>query len=227
MERWKTGCLRFLFAVLCLSFFGSDASPSGAGTPRTAMASPCSGLDPSLRGPCQSYCEALDCDEDPSASFPSCQNVLSHYRKASGGGVPPCVSACPCFDVFMIRQEIERSGWQNTVGIHFEGSGCLSLEDLETGNTFRELSWFDPPLTGTLPSSSSYSWFEFRIEEAHLECVKYRGILDTTSAIWSWQDTECVFHLVPNIPGDPGLELCGRQMENLIRHYGGCWTETP
>jgi hypothetical protein len=48
-------------------------------------------LGGALKGLCNAYCEAMDCDANPNASINSCEAVRSKFVKKSGGIEPPCL----------------------------------------------------------------------------------------------------------------------------------------
>ena len=48
-------------------------------------------LGGALKGLCNAYCEAMDCDGDPNANLTACQSVQDKFLKKSGGIEPPCL----------------------------------------------------------------------------------------------------------------------------------------
>ena len=57
-----------------------------------ASASDCASVGPGkLRGLCNAYCKATDCDGEPKASERACNKLLANYIRASDGDLPPCV----------------------------------------------------------------------------------------------------------------------------------------
>lgn len=48
-------------------------------------------LGGALKGLCNAYCEAMDCDADPHANINACESVHGKFLKKSGGIEPPCV----------------------------------------------------------------------------------------------------------------------------------------
>jgi len=68
-----------------------DANSDGVcDTP--APAGDCSSLGSGvLKGLCNAYCNATDCDGEPKASERACNKLLANYIRASDGELPPCV----------------------------------------------------------------------------------------------------------------------------------------
>jgi hypothetical protein len=48
-------------------------------------------LGGALKGLCNAYCEAMDCDADPNANINACESVHGKFLKKSGGIELPCV----------------------------------------------------------------------------------------------------------------------------------------
>ena len=48
-------------------------------------------LGGALKGLCNAYCEAMDCDADPNANLTACESVRDKFFKKSGGIEPPCL----------------------------------------------------------------------------------------------------------------------------------------
>lgn len=76
------------------------SAPSGAQTADGETPSAetvCDGEPNQLKGLCNAYCEAMDCDSGASnASDKACARVLDNYRKKSGGADPPCFESEVC-----------------------------------------------------------------------------------------------------------------------------------
>ena len=100
---------RSLTTTITMAVFGAAiilwgaAQPSSAQTPdgeTPAVEDVCAlaGLAGALKGLCNAYCEAMDCDSnDPRASARACERVRGNFVEASGGQEPPCVEvSCPC-----------------------------------------------------------------------------------------------------------------------------------
>ena len=52
-------------------------------------------LGGALKGLCNAYCEAMDCDGDPNANISACETVREKFLKKSGGIEPPCLVPPP------------------------------------------------------------------------------------------------------------------------------------
>jgi hypothetical protein len=48
-------------------------------------------LGGALKGLCNAYCEAMDCDADPNANISACESVHGKFLKKSGGIELPCI----------------------------------------------------------------------------------------------------------------------------------------
>lgn len=87
----KFSLLSFLF--LALSVFGLPALASTPDGETPAEESICSEETGALKGLCNAYCEAMDCNlnEGVHASAKACGKVLDNYRRKSGDIDPPCL----------------------------------------------------------------------------------------------------------------------------------------
>jgi len=65
-----------------LGAVGDEQTPAGE--------SICDSVSGNLFGLCNAYCEAKDCDSDDPKGAKACDKILSNYKKASGGALPPC-----------------------------------------------------------------------------------------------------------------------------------------
>lgn len=66
--------------------------------PALALADECSDLEQGkLRGLCNAYCEAADCDGLPTASERACASLKENFLRASGGAPLPCDTTPPPF----------------------------------------------------------------------------------------------------------------------------------
>lgn len=62
----------------------------------TAPPADCSTMEPKkLKGLCNAYCKAMDCEGEPSASVKACNAVLGRFLVASDGVQPPCIETGP------------------------------------------------------------------------------------------------------------------------------------
>ena len=52
-------------------------------------------LGGALKGLCNAYCEAMDCDGNPTANIVACESVRDRFLRKSGGIEPPCLVAPP------------------------------------------------------------------------------------------------------------------------------------
>jgi len=75
-ENWATGLV--LVALLIVPFYSA------------AAATVCDGESGRAKGLCNAYCEALDCDWNPSASGRACDAVKSNFTKLTGRSELPC-----------------------------------------------------------------------------------------------------------------------------------------
>ncbi|MFT4873297.1 hypothetical protein [Congregibacter sp.] len=67
-----------------------DANADGV-CDTTAPVDDCSSLEPGrLRGLCNAYCEATNCDGEHKASDRACNRLMGRYLVASDGEMPPC-----------------------------------------------------------------------------------------------------------------------------------------
>lgn len=97
--------IRLSIAIAALAVIAGTlhSMPARAQTPdgeTPAVEDVCSvaGLTGALKGLCNAYCEAMDCDSnDPRASARACERVRGNFLEASGDQEPPCVQvSCPC-----------------------------------------------------------------------------------------------------------------------------------
>ena len=106
-------CMRWLLSAgLTLGLALVLAPTSQANTPdgeAPAEESVCDGEENGKAwGLCNAYCEAMDCDADPTANAKACEKVEALYLSNTGNESRPCeegVVECPCLDT-----------WENGVG---------------------------------------------------------------------------------------------------------------
>ena len=66
------------------------AQTSDGITPADEMVCEEAEMGGALKGLCNAYCEAMDCDEDQNANINACVSVYGKFLKKSGGIEPPC-----------------------------------------------------------------------------------------------------------------------------------------
>jgi hypothetical protein len=83
------------FAVSLFAVFMAGISlaqtPDGA-TPATETVCEENELGGALKGLCNAYCEAMDCDGSPNADLSACESVRAKFLEKSGGIEPPCLT---------------------------------------------------------------------------------------------------------------------------------------
>lgn len=84
--------------LLSLTVVGSTflLAPAHTSTPdgqTPAVEVVCNGYSGAAFGLCNSYCEAMDCDDNPRASRTACDRLAQRFKAATGKAVP--CGACP------------------------------------------------------------------------------------------------------------------------------------
>jgi len=80
-----------VFAHLTIFGLTGIAQTSDSVTPADEMVCEEAVLGGALKGLCNAYCEAMDCDSDPNANLNACESVHGKFLKKSGGIELPCV----------------------------------------------------------------------------------------------------------------------------------------
>lgn len=83
--------LGFLFMIGFLLPEPVVAQTPDGQTPATESVCNEAALGGALKGLCNAYCEALDCDGNPSASVVACEAVRGKFLSKAGGLEPPCL----------------------------------------------------------------------------------------------------------------------------------------
>lgn len=80
-----------LFAYLTIFGLTGIAQTSDGVTPADEMVCEEAVLGGALKGLCNAYCEAMNCDADPNANIKACESVHGKFLKKSGDIELPCV----------------------------------------------------------------------------------------------------------------------------------------
>lgn len=80
-----------LFVSLTMFGLPSMAQTSDGVTPDEENVCEDAELGGALKGLCNAYCEAMDCEADPNANINACESVHGKFLKKSGGIELPCV----------------------------------------------------------------------------------------------------------------------------------------
>ncbi len=87
----QRGFALVLFAYLTMfGLQGTAKTPDGV-TPAEETVCEEAEMGGALKGLCNAYCEAMDCDADPNANTNACESVHRKFLKKSGGIELPCV----------------------------------------------------------------------------------------------------------------------------------------
>lgn len=95
-------------------------------------------LGGALKGLCNAYCEAMDCDADPSANINACESVHGKFLKKSGGIELPCVvSPVPDTDGDSVPDDVDNCAYTPNDQADGDGDGVGDACDncSQNGNT--------------------------------------------------------------------------------------------
>ena len=95
--RTKKRTVSAAFTVAVVLAFSQVGQAWAAGDVNSCAQDVCSQteLGGALKGLCNAYCEAMDCDGDPNANAVACTSVRDKFLKKSGGIEPPCLVTPP------------------------------------------------------------------------------------------------------------------------------------
>jgi len=95
-------------------------------------------LGGALKGLCNAYCEAMDCDADPNANINACESVHGKFLKKSGGIELPCViPPVPDTDGDSVPDDVDNCAYTPNDQADGDGDGVGDACDNcpQTGNT--------------------------------------------------------------------------------------------
>jgi hypothetical protein len=110
-------------AILLMSSAGYAQTPDGL-TPANENVCDDVVLGGSLKGLCNAYCEAMDCDEDANADIKACGAVHGKFLAKSGGIEPPCVvPPVPDTDGDGIPDDVDNCAFTPNDQTDYDGDG--------------------------------------------------------------------------------------------------------
>ena len=95
-------------------------------------------LGGALKGLCNAYCEAMDCDADPNANISACESVHGKFLKKSGGIELPCVvPPVPDTDGDNVPDDVDNCAYTPNDQADADGDGVGDACDncLQAGNS--------------------------------------------------------------------------------------------
>jgi hypothetical protein len=154
----KTILKTSLLAACCWLMTPAMAQTADGETP--AEETVCDGLEGALKGLCNSYCEALDCDSDnPYANEKACERVAENFAKHADGESLPCETKghCPC--VASWESGVDGPSLANVGSSYFSQVECIYND--EASNPGTGLAQAFNPLA---PNRSYYRYYHNNYE---------------------------------------------------------------